>query len=159
MAVLCSLYVLLSGKHPIPDTRSLIAENQRQTVCKPGSVPAREGDGRPFIWDARHRTPRATYPDSRRGNTPVTANRDAPSLFGLAPGGVYLAADVTADAVRSYRTLSPLPAFAARGFGGRFAFCGTDPWGRPRRALPGTVFPWSPDFPPPDHSGSDRPTV
>jgi hypothetical protein len=22
------------------------------------------------------------------------------------------------------------------------------PWGRPRRALPGTVFPWSPDFPP-----------
>lgn len=21
------------------------------------------------------------------------------------------------------------------------------PWGRPRRALPGTVFPWSPDFP------------
>ena len=24
------------------------------------------------------------------------------------------------------------------------------PWGRPRRALPGTVFPWSPDFPRPD---------
>jgi hypothetical protein len=23
------------------------------------------------------------------------------------------------------------------------------PWGHPRRALPGTVFPWSPDFPPP----------
>ena len=23
------------------------------------------------------------------------------------------------------------------------------PWGRPRRVLPGTVFPWSPDFPPP----------
>ena len=23
------------------------------------------------------------------------------------------------------------------------------PWGCPRRALPGTVFPWSPDFPPP----------
>ena len=22
------------------------------------------------------------------------------------------------------------------------------PWGRPRRALPGTVVPWSPDFPP-----------
>ncbi len=22
------------------------------------------------------------------------------------------------------------------------------PWGRPRRVLPGTVFPWSPDFPP-----------
>ena len=30
-------------------------------------------------------------------------------LFGLAPGGVYRAACVTAGAVRSYRTLSPLP--------------------------------------------------
>ena len=34
----------------------------------------------------------------------------APPLFGLAPGGVCRAADVTAGAVRSYRTLSPLPA-------------------------------------------------
>ncbi len=35
------------------------------------------------------------------------------------------------------------------------------PWGRPRRALPGTVSPWSPDFPPPhtkEHEG-DHPTV
>ncbi len=30
-------------------------------------------------------------------------------LFGLAPGGVYRATDVTTSAVRSYRTLSPLP--------------------------------------------------
>jgi len=30
-------------------------------------------------------------------------------LFGLALGGVYLAAAVTSCAVRSYRTLSPLP--------------------------------------------------
>ena len=30
----------------------------------------------------------------------------APPLFGLAPGGVYHAVSVTADAVRSYRTLS-----------------------------------------------------
>jgi len=27
------------------------------------------------------------------------------------------------------------------------------PWGRPRRALPGTVSPWSPDFPLPEGSG------
>ena len=32
------------------------------------------------------------------------------SLFGLAPGGVYRAAPVAGSAVRSYRTLSPLPA-------------------------------------------------
>ena len=31
-------------------------------------------------------------------------------LFGLAPGGVYHATRVTTRAVRSYRTLSPLPA-------------------------------------------------
>jgi len=33
-------------------------------------------------------------------------------LFGLAPSGVYLATPVTSSAVRSYRTLSPLPGFA-----------------------------------------------
>ena len=33
----------------------------------------------------------------------------APFLFGLAPGGVCRAAGVTAGAVRSYRTVSPLP--------------------------------------------------
>ena len=32
-----------------------------------------------------------------------------PFLFGLAPSGVYPAANVTVSAVRSYRTLSPLP--------------------------------------------------
>ena len=32
-----------------------------------------------------------------------------PSLFGLAPCGVYLAFDFTAEAVRSDRTFSPLP--------------------------------------------------
>ena len=46
-------------------------------------------------------------------------------LFGLAPGGVYQAATVTGRAVRSYRTLSPLPLTPKRN--GRFAFCGTFP--------------------------------
>ena len=32
-----------------------------------------------------------------------------PPLFGLAPGGVCRAADVTACAVRSYRTVSTWP--------------------------------------------------
>ena len=38
------------------------------------------------------------------------AKRVSP-LFGLAPGEVYRAVSVTSDAVRSYRTLSPLPGF------------------------------------------------
>ncbi len=33
------------------------------------------------------------------------------------------------------------------------------PWGRPRRALPGTVFPWSPDFPPRKPCGDIGATV
>jgi len=44
--------------------------------------------------------------------------RPAPSLFGLAPGGVCRAADVAAGAVRSYRTLSPLPRLNATRRGG-----------------------------------------
>lgn len=32
-----------------------------------------------------------------------------PSLFDFAPGGVYLAADVTTGAVRFYRTISTWP--------------------------------------------------
>src|SRR5690606_42156734 len=43
------------------------------------------------------------------------AGRAAPRpLFGLAPGGVYHAAPVTGRAVRSYRTLSPLPVLRER---------------------------------------------
>ena len=37
-----------------------------------------------------------------------------PSLFGLAPCGVYPAPGVTAGAVRSYRTISPLPRHQSR---------------------------------------------
>ena len=44
-----------------------------------------------------------------------------PSLFGLAPCGVYHASDVTVGAVRSYRTFSPLPATAFTAAGGIFS--------------------------------------
>jgi len=73
-------------------------------------------------------------------------------LFGLAPGGVCRAASIAGNAVRSYRTVSPLPRpkrYAA------VAVCSLwhCPWGLsregpPRRTLSGTVRPWSPDFPP-----------
>jgi len=63
--------------------------------------------GWPFIWDARYRTPRATYPNG--GAETRLPPKGLPFLFSLAPGGVYLAAAVAGSAVRSYRTLSPLP--------------------------------------------------
>ena len=63
-------------------------------------------------------------------------------LFGLAPGGVYLAARVTTRAVRSYRTISPLPAEAG-GFLSVALAVGL--------RLPDVIWHpvlWSPDFPP-----------
>ena len=109
---------------------------------------------RPFIWDARRRTPHAANPGERVEDGPRRgANRAFPPLFGLAPGGVCPAAAVTGDAVRSYRTLSPLP--AGPWPGRAVCFLWHCPWGRPRRALPGTVSPRSPDFPP---AGAPTPT-
>jgi len=106
-------------------------------------------------------------PGRRGGNAPAPL-RARPSLFGLAPGGVYPAAPVARSAVRSCRTVSPLPAGCRMGFHAILAwavcFLWHCPWGRPRRRLAGTVFPWSPDFPPPSpESGtgddSGRPAV
>jgi hypothetical protein len=82
---------------------------QRQPACKPGSVwPGRPGVtaiplGRPL--------PRASSNQPERQGLRKKAPRTsrASLLFGLAPGGACRAADVAACAVRSYRTLSPLP--------------------------------------------------
>ncbi len=114
-----------------------------QTACKPGSVPRVPG-GWPFIWDSRRRLPRATCPDGGAETRPGARRPPLPSLFGLAPGEACRAAPVARRAVRSYRTLSPLPRR-----GGAVCFLWRCLGGRPRRALPGTVFPWSPDFPHP----------
>ena len=81
-----------------------------------------------------------------------------PSLFGLAPGGVCPAAPVARSAVRSYRTISPLPA-GADALARAVSFLWHFPWGRPRRLLAGTVFPWSPDFPlSPEATAAVRPS-
>ncbi|SRR5579872_1672883 len=73
----------------------------------------------------------------------MLAHGFAPSLFGLAPGGVCQAAAVTVGAVRSYRTFSPLPQL----FAAAVCFLWHCPWVRTRRMLSGTTCPRSPDFP------------
>ena len=50
----------------------------------------------------------------KMGSTSHVAAHVRPPLFDLAPGGVCPAADVTASAVRSYRTVSPLLLAEAR---------------------------------------------
>ena len=66
-------------------------------------------------------------------------------LFGLAPSGVFPATFVTKRAVRSYRTISPLPDFITIS-GGLFSVAlSVD------SRLPGVTWHfalWSPDFPP-----------
>ncbi len=67
-------------------------------------------------------------------------------LFGLAPGGVYPAVPVAKNAVRSYRTISPLPNIGEKPMsGGIFsAALSVD------LRLPGVTWHpalWSPDFP------------
>ena len=65
-------------------------------------------------------------------------------LFGLAPGGVCRAIDLTADAVSSYLTISPLP--VRHGELGLCIFCGTFPGFSPVDVIHHRVL-WSSDFP------------
>ena len=85
-------------------------------------------------------------------------------LFGLAPCGVYHATLFTQSPVRSYRTLSPLPAGLAPNR--RYAFCCTgrpDGLNHPSRTLSGTlpcgVRTFLPRSIPEGLSGSDRPAA
>ncbi len=70
-----------------------------------------------------------------------SAGRTIVSLFGLAPGGVYLATLIANSAVRSYRTISPLPAATGGIFSVALAIGSRRPDVIWHPAL------WSPDFP------------
>lgn len=61
----------------------------------------------------------SSLPAARWLAPPLSRRAVSRRLFGLAPAGVCRAADVAADAVGSYPTISPLPQFALR----RFVFC------------------------------------
>jgi len=75
------------------------------------------------------------------------------TLFGLAPGGVYPAITVTSNPVRSYRTLSALPVPQAV-IGGLLSAALVV--GSRRPGVTWHPAHWSPDFPPPYLSTSNR---
>lgn len=115
----------------------------RQPACKPGSVwPAPEGAnvaaiplGQTLLSDS------SDLPGRRAGNRPGGVAPAAPSLFGLAPGGVCRAAHVAVRAVGSYPTLSPLPLESPCGASfRRFAFCGAFPGVAPAGHFPAPCF-------------------
>jgi hypothetical protein len=114
-----------------------------QTVCKPGSVLFVSKEGWPFVWDVRCRTPRATYPGDGAKTRLRAETRHAAPIRSCSRCGL--------PCHRRYRrrgALLPHP-FTLTFTKKAVCFLWHFPWGRPRRALPGTVFPWSPDFPPP----------
>ena len=88
-----------------------------QTACKPGSVrrrlaPARDGHSSGTPVARRFEQPTRTAGFGHRSWNAAAACAtpgSTPSLFGFAPGGVCRAAGVAVSAVRSCRTVSPLP--------------------------------------------------
>ncbi len=140
----CSVFVLTS---PSPARGQIGTKGGRrcQTACKPGSVPAHARAmtihlGRPLPDASRDR------PGRRRGNPPAGLSRRAVPIWSCSRWGLPCR-----PRRRERGALLPHPFTLAGGRKPRPAVCSLwhCPWGRPRRALPGTVSPWSPDFPPP----------
>jgi hypothetical protein len=118
-------------------------ENEEgQMTCKPGSV---QGLLPSAIIPLGHPLPDGSRNLPERSGAVMPCFRlpdSAPFLFGLAPDEACHAVSVTGNAVRSYRTLSPLP-WQARAVCSLWRYL----WGHPRRVLPAVLLPWSPDFP------------
>ncbi len=130
-----------------PPTRR--AKSAHQTACKPGSVHApKRCVGWPFVWDARCRTPHATYPGGGAETRlpAIRRSRPAAPIRSCSRWGLPCR-----PRRRGRGALLPHPFTLAGRAEAAPAVCFLwhFPWGRPRRALPGTVLPWSPDFPPP----------
>ena len=104
---------------------------KKESAVKPGSVVDSHSSGIRVAAQLKQPTRKPHVSHMVRPKAPRA------SLFGLAPGGVCRAADVATRAVRSYRTISPLPAPLARHLGGIFLL--HFPWARAPQALPGTV--------------------
>jgi hypothetical protein len=148
-----SLFFLCSHQPISRGTRSAGRTWVRRPVSRVLSLPRRARDGHSSGTSVTGRLARPTRAAARKCASRQPEGSERPPLFGLAPGGVYRADPVAGTAVRSYRPVSPLPAQAPA-----VCFLWHFPWGRPRRALPGTIFPWSPDFPPDAANGARRPS-
>ena len=138
--------------------RSKTLSRTYQPACKPGSVGHRRAhratirdghsSGTMFAHGLEQPTRTASLTRAPAALSPLGERPALPSLFGLAPGGVYHAGSVAGAAVRSYRTFSPLPCQSPEGRWRAVRSLWHFPWGRPRRTLSGTACQGSPDFPP-----------
>ena len=122
----------------------MVLEQLCQLACKPGSVRINRDDHSSGVNITIH----LKQPTRIANLGSVEEKSSCYSYLVLLPVGFTYAASVASHAVRSYRTLSPLPICSAKQYtmiGGLFLW--HFPWSHLRRTLSGTVFPWSPDFP------------
>ena len=122
----------------------LRSKERSQTACKPGSVPALRQAmaihlGRPLPSASRDR------PGRRRGNASAGRSRRAAPIWSCSRWGLPCRRRCRRRGGLLHRRFT-LATHLSRD---RSAVCFLlhCPWGCPRRALPGTMFPWSPDFP------------
>jgi len=135
--LICSPMVMSMVLAGVPITLKLARKKSARRPVSRVLFPPESGRW-PFLWDARCRTPRATDPDG--GAETRSALAGLPPLLGLAPGGVCPAAAVAGGAVRSYRTISPLPPAVLRRPGLAVCFCGTFPGVAPAGRYPAPCF-------------------
>ncbi len=123
---------------------------KNQTACKPGSVPDRSGGSHSSGTRVAARLG-ATNPGGGAGMPLAATARSGPAgcpYSVLLPVGFTLPPLLPGARCALAAPFHPYPRHARRAV----CFLWHFPWGRPRRPLTGTVFPWSPDFPPPGFS-------
>jgi hypothetical protein len=121
-------------------------ENARQSVSRVLSRLRDRSRGWPFLWDVRCRTPRATDPSGGAEARPASGDA-CRSYLVLLPVGFSLPPPLPAARCALTAPFHPCRPPGRDQAGAAVSFLWHFPWGRPRRALPGTVPPWSPDFP------------
>ena len=120
-------------------------QKSRRSISRVLSTP--ESAGRPFLWDGCYHPPQATNP----GGEPEIPPHPCLSTMPAAPIRSCSRWGLPCRlGCPSRGALLPHRFTLTRGRERRRAVCSLwhFPWGRPRRTLSGTVFPWSPDFPP-----------
>ncbi len=126
-----------------------------QTVYKPGSVRLRCTAiplGQVLQPASRDQ------PGRRNGNVPAchVAMQAGRPYSVLLPVGFTLPAPLPAPRCALTAPFHPYPRWLTPCRA--VCFLWHCPWGHPRRPLAGTVFPWSPDFPPPGRKPKQRPS-
>jgi len=153
-----SLYARAGGlRARAHDGWGMGCDGKCQTACKPGSVPAlRAGDDHSSGTSVAGRLAQPTRMAARKRARLRGACH--PYLV-LLPVGFTVPPPLPAARCALTAPFHPCRPPVPRGRSGlAVCFLWHCPWGRPRRALPGTVLPWSPDFPPPGLAAGERPS-